>query len=43
MHKRHQWYPSHGIHKIIFVGPYVKGPAGLPLKTSPEQVRALIR
>ena len=28
MHKRHQWYPSQGIHKIIFVGPYVKGPEG---------------
>jgi hypothetical protein len=21
MHKRHQWYPSQGVHKIIFVGP----------------------
>lgn len=43
MHRRHQWYPSEGRHKIIFVGPYVKGPADRPLQPSPETVRALAR
>ena len=43
MHKRHQWYPSLGTHKIIFVGPYVKGPDGAPLKPTAERVQALLR
>ena len=43
MHKRNQWYPKQGVHKVIFVGPYVKGPDGLPLKDSADSVRALVR
>ncbi len=31
MHKVRQWYPSLGEHKIIWRGPYVKGPAGAPM------------
>lgn len=34
MHKRRQWYPSTQEHKVIFVGPFVKGPEGKPLKPS---------
>ena len=43
MHKRNQWYPKQGVHKVIFVGPYIKGPEGLPLKDSAVPVRALVR
>lgn len=44
MHKRRQWYPSLGVHKIIFVGPYIKGPEGLNIKERrAESVSALIR
>ena len=43
MHKRRQWYPSLGVHKIIFVGPYIKGPDGLPLKPAAQSVHALSR
>jgi hypothetical protein len=43
MHKRHQWYPSQGVHKIIFVGPLRQGSGGLPLKESAQPVRALVR
>lgn len=32
MHARRQWYPSKGRHEVIFVGPYVKGPEGKPMK-----------
>jgi hypothetical protein len=42
-HKRNQWYPKQGVHKVIFVGPYIKGPQGLPLKDSAVSVRALVR
>ncbi|KJY32161.1 hypothetical protein VR45_23350 [Streptomyces sp. NRRL S-495] len=31
MHKVRQWYPSQGVHRIIWRGPYIKGPAGAPL------------
>lgn len=31
MHKVRQWYPSEQRHKIIYRGPYVKGPADKPL------------
>lgn len=31
MHKVRQWYPSLNTHKIIYRGPYVKGPADKPL------------
>ncbi|MFD9063292.1 hypothetical protein ACFVZ3_17465 [Kitasatospora purpeofusca] len=31
MHKVRQWYPSQGVHRIIWRGPYIKGPVGAPL------------
>jgi hypothetical protein len=31
MHKVRQWYPSEQRHKIVYGGPYVKGPADKPL------------
>lgn len=31
MHKVRQWYPSRGVHDILWRGPYVKGPADKPL------------
>lgn len=31
MHRVRQWYPSENRHKILFRGPYVKGPEGLPI------------
>ncbi|MFE3106831.1 hypothetical protein [Kitasatospora indigofera] len=31
MHKVRQWYPSQGIHRIIWRGPYIKGPTDAPL------------
>lgn len=43
MHKRNQWYPKQGVHKVIFVGPYIKGPEGLPLKDVAPSVQALSR
>lgn len=42
MHKTRQWYPKEQKHKIIFRGPYVKGPADKPIRTTPT-VRALVR
>jgi hypothetical protein len=42
MHKVCQWYPSEGVHKIIWRGPYIKGPANAPLLTG-ERVNALVR
>lgn len=42
MHKARQWYPKEKKHKIIFRGPYVKGPADKPIRTTPT-VRALVR
>lgn len=32
MHKVRQWYPKEGVHKIIWRGPYLKGPEDAPLK-----------
>lgn len=32
MHKVRQWYPSEGVHKVIWRGPYVKGPSDAPMK-----------
>lgn len=43
MHKVRQWYPSENRHKIIWRGPYVKGPPGAPLKEPREVVHAVIR
>jgi hypothetical protein len=42
MHKVRQWYPSEGIHKIIWRGPYIKGPDGAPLLDG-DKVHALVR
>jgi hypothetical protein len=42
MHKVRQWYPSQGVHKVIWRGPYIKGPADAPLLTG-ERVNALVR
>lgn len=39
-HIRAQWYPSIKAHKLIWVAPYVKGPADKPLKDS---VRLVVR
>lgn len=41
MHKRRQWYPSTQQHKVIFVGPFVKGPEGKPLKPASTGVTAI--
>lgn len=43
MHRVRQWYPSEGRHKVIFRGPFFKGPEGAPLKPTAEQVKALAR
>lgn len=42
MHKVHQWYPSLGRHKVIYRGPYIKGPDDKPLLGG-ETVRGLVR
>jgi hypothetical protein len=42
MHRVRQWYPSEDRHKIIWRGPYVKGPEGAPLLDG-DTVRALVR
>ena len=42
MHKVRQWYPSENRHKVIYRGPYVKGPVDKPLLGG-ETVRALMR
>jgi hypothetical protein len=42
MHKVRQWYPSEQQHKILYHGPYVKGPDDKPFLEG-ETVRGLIR
>ncbi len=42
MHKVRQWYPSLGQHKVIYRGPYLKGPEDKPLLDG-ETVRGLTR
>lgn len=42
MHKVRQWYPREQRHKIIYRGPYVKGPEDKPMLAG-ETVRALVR
>jgi hypothetical protein len=42
MHKVRQWYPSLGRHRVIYRGPYIKGPEDKPL-IGGETVRGLIR
>jgi hypothetical protein len=42
MHRVRQWYPSERRHKVIYRGPYIKGPADKPLLGG-EVVRGLTR
>ena len=42
MHKVRHWYPTEQRHKIIYRGPYVKGPADKPLLGG-EVVRSMTR
>lgn len=44
MHKRKQWFgPIHDRRqRIIFVGPYIKGPAGAPMKPRFTSVKAVV-
>ena len=42
MHKVRQWYPSLDQHKVIYRGPYIKGPDDKPLLGG-ETVRGLVR
>ncbi len=42
MHKVRQWYPSLQQHKVIYRGPYIKGPSDKPLLGG-DIVRALVR
>ena len=42
MHKVRQWYPSLEQHKVIYRGPYVKGPDDKPLLGG-ETIRGLVR
>lgn len=42
MHRVRQWYPSENRHKIIYRGPYIKGPDDKPLLDG-ETVQALVR
>lgn len=37
-HWRHQYYPSKGEHKSIFILPYVKGPEEKPLKAEVDRI-----
>ena len=41
MHKVDQWYPKLNTHRVLWRGPYVKGPDGLPVKQ--PTVSALVR
>lgn len=42
MHKVRQWYPSEQRHKVLYRGPYIKGPEGKPMLGG-EAVHGLIR
>lgn len=42
MHKVKQWYPKAGVHKLIWRGPFIKGPENAPLLAG-EKVNALTR
>jgi hypothetical protein len=42
MHRVHQWYPSQQRHKVIYRGPYIKGPDDKPLLDG-DVVTALVR
>ena len=42
-HWRNQWYPSEGIHRQIWISPFVKGPADKPLVLPKARVFAVVR
>ena len=42
-HWRNQWYASLGIHRQIWVNPYIKGPDDAPLEVRQKRVFALTR
>lgn len=42
-HWRNQWYPSLGLHRQVWISPYVKGPDDLPLVASKGRVFRLDR
>lgn len=42
-HWRNQWYPSLGLHRQIWISPFVKGPDDAPLVVSKGRVFALVR
>lgn len=42
MHKVHQWYPRRGRHRVLYRGPYIKGPEDRPLLAG-EVVQGLVR
>jgi len=42
-HWRNQWHPSLGIHRQIWISPYVKGPTDLPLVVPKAHVYQFVR
>jgi hypothetical protein len=42
-HWRQQWYPSLGMHRQIWISPYVKGPTDLPLVVPKAHVYQFVR
>lgn len=43
MHKVRQWYPTEQCHKVIYRGPYFKGPQDKPLLDEAAKVHGLTR
>lgn len=41
VHAVRQWYPSDGVHRVIFRGPFIKGPKDAPLLDRSKRVRKL--
>ena len=41
VHKVRQFYPSTGTHKVIWRGPYIKGPDGAPRLIGPKAQAAI--
>lgn len=39
-HARNQWFPADGVHRLKWIGPYIKGPEGTPFKESVRRVAA---
>jgi hypothetical protein len=42
-HPRNQFYPGEGVHKLIWIDPYPKGPSDMPLKVPKHTVFAVTR